>query len=69
MTITYAQVGDYLLPNLIPPESPKVGRWGMLRFNPAQRHDLPPGKPPTSGCPPAPGRYRPTDPVSCQSQD
>ena len=30
MTITYTQVGDYLLPNLIPPESPKVGRWGML---------------------------------------
>ena len=33
MTITYAPIGDYLLPNLIPPESPKVGRWGMLRFN------------------------------------
>ena len=31
MTITYTQVGDYLLPNLVPPESPKVGRWGMLR--------------------------------------
>ena len=30
MTITYTQVGDYLLPNLIPPGSPKVGRLGML---------------------------------------
>ena len=38
MTITYAQVGDYLLPNLIPPESPKVGRWGMLRFNYLRKH-------------------------------
>ena len=33
MTITYTQIGDYLLPNLIPPESPKVGRWGMLRHS------------------------------------
>ena len=33
MNITYTQAGDYLLPNLVPPESPKVGRWGMLRFN------------------------------------
>ena len=33
MTITYTQVGDYLLPNLIPPESPNVGRWGMLRHS------------------------------------
>ena len=33
MTITYTQVGDYLLPNLIPPESPKVGRLGMLRHS------------------------------------
>lgn len=28
MTITYTQVGDYLVPNLIPPGSPKIGRWG-----------------------------------------
>lgn len=33
MNITYTQVGDYLLPNLIPPESPNVGRWGMLRHS------------------------------------
>ncbi len=33
MEITYTLVGDYCLPNLAAPESPKVGRWGMLRFN------------------------------------
>lgn len=33
MTITCTQIGDYLLPNLAPSESSKVGRWGMLRFN------------------------------------
>ena len=33
MKITYTRVGDYYLPNLVAPESPKVGRWGMLRFN------------------------------------
>lgn len=33
MEITYTRVGDYYLPNLAAPESPKVGRWGMLRFN------------------------------------
>lgn len=38
MTITYTQVGDYLLPNLIPPESPKVGRWGMLRQSYLRNH-------------------------------
>ena len=33
MEITYTLVGDYYRPNLAAPESPKVGRWGMLRFN------------------------------------
>lgn len=33
MEITYMLVGDYYRPNLAAPESPKVGRWGMLRFN------------------------------------
>lgn len=33
MEITYTLVGDYYRPNLVAPESPKVGRWGMLRFN------------------------------------
>lgn len=38
MTITYTQIGDYLFPNLISTESPKVGRWGMLRFNYLRKH-------------------------------
>ncbi len=28
MEITYTRVGDYYLPNLAAPKSPKVGRWG-----------------------------------------
>jgi hypothetical protein len=31
MELTYRQEGDYLLPNLTVPESPKVGKFGMLR--------------------------------------
>ena len=38
MEITYMLVGDYYLPNLIAPENPKVGRWGMLRFNYLRKH-------------------------------
>ena len=38
MEITYTLVGDYYLPNLTAPESPKVGRWGMLRFNHLRKH-------------------------------
>ena len=38
MTITYTPIGDYLLTNLAPSESPKVGRWGMLRFNYLRKH-------------------------------
>ena len=38
MNITYTKVGDYLLPNLIPPESPKVGRWEMLRHSYLRNH-------------------------------
>ena len=38
MKITYTRVGDYYLPNLTAPESPKVGRWGMLRFNYLRKH-------------------------------
>ncbi len=38
MEITYTLVGDYYLPNLVAPESPKVGRWGMLRFNYLRKH-------------------------------
>ena len=29
--LTYTMQGDYLIPDLIPPESPKVGKYGMLR--------------------------------------
>lgn len=38
MEITYTLVGDYYRPNLIAPESPKIGRWGMLRFNYLRKH-------------------------------
>ena len=38
MKITYTLVGDNYLPNLVAPESPKVGRWGMLRFNYLRKH-------------------------------
>ena len=38
MEITYTRVGDCYLPNLAAPESPKVGRWGMLRFNYLRQH-------------------------------
>ena len=31
MELTYRKVGDYYLPNLTPPESPKAGKYGMLR--------------------------------------
>ena len=33
MELTYRMQGDYRLPNLIPPESPKVGKYGMLRHS------------------------------------
>ena len=29
--LTYHREGDYLIPNLIPPPSPKIGIWGMRR--------------------------------------
>ncbi len=29
--ITYHREGDYLLPDLLPPEAPKIGIWGMRR--------------------------------------
>jgi hypothetical protein len=32
MGITYRQEGDYLLPNLEPPESPEIGIWGQRRL-------------------------------------
>lgn len=30
--ITYTQVGDYLLPDLLPPERPVIGLWGRRRL-------------------------------------
>ena len=38
MEITYMLVGDYYRPNLVAPESPKIGRRGMLRFNYLRKH-------------------------------
>ena len=31
MALTYTNQGDYLIPDLIPPESPRLGKYGMLR--------------------------------------
>ena len=38
MELTYRKVGDYYLPNLTPPESPKVGKYGMLRRTCLRNH-------------------------------
>ena len=38
MELTYRMQGDYRLPNLIPPESPKVGTYGMLRHSYLRKH-------------------------------
>ena len=38
MELTYRMQGDYRLPNLIPPESPKVGKYGMLRNSYLRKH-------------------------------
>jgi hypothetical protein len=38
MEITYTRVGNYYRPNLIAPESLRIGRWGMLRFNYLRKH-------------------------------
>ena len=37
-TITYRQEGDYLLPNLVPPESPRIGVWGIRRRDFLKKH-------------------------------
>ena len=29
--ITYHREGDYLLPNLLPPDAPRIGVWGLRR--------------------------------------
>lgn len=38
MELTYTMQGDYRLPNLIPPESPKVDKYGMLRHSYLRTH-------------------------------
>ena len=41
MEITYHQEGDYLIPNLIPPESPRIGIWGERRRQFLRTHQRP----------------------------
>lgn len=36
--ITYHREGDYLLPDLIPPDSPRIGIWGMRRREFLRKH-------------------------------
>ena len=31
--LTYHREGDYLLPNVIPPENPHISTWGLRRKN------------------------------------
>jgi len=38
MAVTYHYEGDYLIPDLIPPESPKIGVWGMRRRDYLRKH-------------------------------
>ena len=38
LNLSYHQEGDYLLPDLLPPESPRVGVWGLRRRNYLQKH-------------------------------
>ena len=41
MRLTYHQEGDYLMPDLIPPESPMIGKFGMLRREFLRQHRRP----------------------------
>jgi len=36
--LTYHREGDYLLPNVIPPENPHIGIWGMRRREFLRKH-------------------------------
>lgn len=40
-SITYRRLGDYLLPNLIPPKTIPVGIWGQRRRDYLRRHKDP----------------------------
>ena len=39
--MTYHREGDYLVPDVITPESPKIGMWGMRRKNYLMKHKKP----------------------------
>ena len=41
MNLTYHQEGEYLMPDLIPPESPKIGKFGMQRLEFLRQHRRP----------------------------
>ena len=36
--ITYHREGDYLIPNLLPPQEPRIGIWGQRRKRYLQKH-------------------------------
>ena len=36
--LTYHREGDYLLPDLLPPASPRIGIWGMRRRDYLRKH-------------------------------
>ena len=38
MEMTYSMQGDYQIPDLIVPESPKIGKYGMLRRSYLREH-------------------------------
>ena len=38
MALTYSTQGDYQIPNLVPPEAPKIGKYGMLRRSYLRNH-------------------------------
>ena len=38
MALTYTMQGDYQISNLIPPEAPKIGKYGMLRRSYLRNH-------------------------------
>lgn len=40
LNLSYHQEGDYLLPDLLPPESPCIGIWGLRRRNYLQKHHI-----------------------------
>lgn len=41
MNLTYHQEGECLMPDLIPPESPTIGRFGMQRLEFLRQHRRP----------------------------